>query len=169
VPAHANSCLAPVPPNLVRNNNFECDGINSSKLIKPITGWTAIGTSIGETSSFDPVLAGPSGFLAIGTVGKLGVVSQTLQTKIGQKYLFSFAFSSDGTPGNIFEAKWGTEIIFSAIGLAARSGWAAEDATVNYGFYVVATTTTTKISFSGEAGKSGAFVGIDYVIVQPAS
>src|SRR5690348_10761232 len=87
LPAYADSCLLPEPPNLVINSSFECDGINSSKLIRStrtglITGWKAKDNdpTVGETSSFDHTLIGHAEYLAICTVGKLGVVSKKIST-----------------------------------------------------------------------------------------
>jgi hypothetical protein len=80
---------------------------------------------IGETSSFDPILVGHAEYLAICTVSKLGVVSQTISTVPGQDYTFTFRFSSDGAERNFFQARWGNQVVMEADSMSFRPGWSA--------------------------------------------
>src|SRR5262249_31676946 len=111
--AYADNCAVPEPPNLVKNGSFECNGINSPRLVLPITGWTVKGNDprVGHTSLFDATLVGHAEYLAICTVGKLGVISQDINTVPGQGYTFTFSFSSDAAEGNFFQAKWGNQVV----------------------------------------------------------
>jgi len=167
VPVYADTCPLE-PPNLVKNSSFECDGINSSHLISPITGWTVNNTDIGETSFFDPVLVGHAEYLAICTVGKLGIVSQTISTVYGQSYTFTFTFSSDGAEGNFFQARWGNQVVMEADSMSFRPGWAKFNGSAEYSFIVTATSTHTKISFRGE-GNGTSCIGVDDVSVTPTA
>jgi hypothetical protein len=171
--------------NLVQNNSFEDDGVNVSNLICPITSWTGcVGINAGETAKHDPILVGHAGYLAIGTVGSLGYVSQSISTVIGQDYRFTFMFSSDGDPANRFQAKWGSTVLMDVSDTPFDPNWTFfgcpfindqqyESCVQNggggpayYQFDVVATSTTTTISFGGQGDASGnSYVGIDDVFV----
>jgi hypothetical protein len=174
-PAFAASCPLE-PPNLVRNASFECDGINAPKLIVPITGWKVAGGNIGETSSFDPILASNikplnpypshSSYLAICTQGSVGTVSQNISTISGHKYIFKFSFSSNGDAGNFFQANWGNEIVMQAKSMLFNTGWVTFNGGAEYDFVVTATSALTKISFQGK-GIKGSCIGVDDVSVVP--
>jgi hypothetical protein len=171
-----DSCKTPIAPNLVRNYSFECDGYNQNNLTTPIKHWSFQGANLGETSTFDPALQGHAAYLAIGTPGTFGVVSQVIDTVPGHTYTFSFAFVSDGDPGNVFEAKWGSELLMVVRGEAYRPGWAqwddtnnTEDRSVVYSFTVTATSDKTPIRFLGQSATGSSFVGVDDVYVIPTT
>jgi hypothetical protein len=166
--------------NLVQNASFEDDGFNSLGLICPATGMTGwsgcisnqvIPNQVGETSGYNPVLVGHAGYLFNGTVGTLGLVSQVITpTVIGQNYLFSFMFSSDGTPGNRFQALWGGNVVMDVTGSQFNPGWKSFDGTAVYYFLETATSTSTTIEFKGEGnGPSRIGVGVDDIDVEATS
>jgi|SRR5215472_3374771 len=161
--------------NLVQNASFEDDGIHSLGLICPatgMTGWSGCSPNqVGETSGYNPVLVGHAGYLFNGTVGTLGPVSQVIMpTVIGQNYLFSFTFSSDGTPGNRFQALWGGNVVMDVTGSKFNPGWTSFNGTAVYYFLETATSTSTTIAFKGEGnGPSRIGVGVDDIDVEPTS
>jgi FG-GAP-like repeat len=161
----------PLGTNLVLNASFENDGFNTSNLISPVSNWSGTPGNSGETSTKDPILGGHAEYLAIGTVGSLGMFSQTITTVPGRTYLFSFTFSSDGASGNQFRAIWNGNAVLTVPSTPPSStssynpGWASFDGSAIYGFAVTATSTSTTISFSGQ-GNGSSYVGVDDVSVQ---
>jgi hypothetical protein len=163
--------------NLVLNDSFEDDGNNLTSLFCPISDWTAslpcgTGTgemNAGETSLYDPGLDGHSGYLAIGTLGQLGEVSQAINTVAGQTYEFTFSFSGDGILDNQFEALWGGAVVMDVTDAPYDIDWGpgSGDSDV-YSFTETATATSTTIAFLAEGG-DGAFVGVDDVSVDPVN
>jgi hypothetical protein len=159
--------------NLVANPSFENDGGNTSALICPISDWSGCsGINAGVTATRDPILAGHFAYLAIGTVGSLGYVSQTISTVAGQKYAFSFEFSSDGAPGNRFQAVWDGAILIDVTDSAFNPGWPLFDGTDVLSFSVTADSAASTISFGGQ-GNGTSFIGVDGVgvdaVPEPAS
>ena len=155
-----DSQLTKEPPNLVYNNSFEDDGTNFTTLHTPISFWTTSGGRIGEgLNTADSKLAGPN-YLAIGTSGSLGTVSQVITTVIGQTYLFGFSYSSDGTSGNVFKALWNGTVETSVTGTAFDTGWGNYISNL---YTVTATGTQTTISFQGQSGNGSSFIGVDNV------
>jgi hypothetical protein len=132
-----------------------------------MTAWTGCeGKNAGETSTLDQILIGHAEYLAIGTIGQLGFVSQVLPTVVGQEYTFQFDFSSDGATGNRFQALWGAQVVMDESNSPFNPGWATFDGSATYRFTETATSTATTISFGGE-GNGTSFVGVDDVIVEP--
>ena len=166
--------------NLVLNDSFEDDGINSPTLISPVSNWTfslsPAAMNAGETSTFDPVLAGPNfppfgshgAYLAIGTNGSLGIVSQVVPTVPGQTYIFGFQFSSDGAAANQFQALWNATTVMQANGTPYNPGWSTYNGSATYTFTETAVSNATTISFAGE-GNGSSYVGVDGVFVMPMS
>jgi T5SS/PEP-CTERM-associated repeat protein len=160
--------------NLVQNDSFEDDGIGSSTLIVPVTDWTfslPVGAmNAGETSAFDPVLAGShASYLAIGTKGTVGLVSQVIPTVAGELYLFSFQFSSDGATGNEFQALWNSTVVMDATSAPYNNGgWSNYDGTAQFSFTETAVSSSTTIAFGG-MGNGASYVGVDGVFVTPIS
>jgi len=150
--------------NLVRNYSFEDDGFNTSSLKFPVSKWMTMGSNLGETSTLDPKLDGHAEYLAIGTVGSLGSVSQTFATVVGQKYTFQFSFSSDGAPGNRFVALWDGTAVMDVSNTAFNPGWSSFDGSATYTFTETAASTSTTISFEGQ-GSGSSYVGVDDVLV----
>ncbi|MGA9868782.1 MAG: hypothetical protein WBQ75_20330 [Acetobacteraceae bacterium] len=173
--------------NLVQNNSFEDDGINGDTLICPMTGWGGCaGINAGETANLDPILIGHGGYLAIGTVGTLGYVSQNIPTVIGQLYRFTFMFSSDGNPSNKFQALWDSNVLMDVSGTPYDPNWTffgcpfindpqyesciqgGHGGPAYYSFDITAASTLSTISFGGQGDRSGtSYVGIDEVFVTP--
>jgi hypothetical protein len=159
--------------NLVQNSSFEDDGMFSSNLICPISGWTGCsGINAGETSTYDSTLGVPGAmhaeYLAIGTVGGLGHVSQNIATIVGQTYRFTFQFSSDGDPTNRFRAMWGSNVLTDVTGAAFNPDWFNFNAgsTAYHSFDITATSATTTISFAAQGNARGtSFIGVDDVTV----
>ncbi|HEV2300310.1 MAG TPA: hypothetical protein VGR91_01960 [Stellaceae bacterium] len=166
VPAGAR-CMAQ-PPNLVVNSSFECDGVQTSNLVFPITGWSAEQPRIGETSTFNSILVGHLEYLAICAAGTLGVVSQSIETVPGQDYTFAFTFGSDGAEGNFFQAKWDDQVVMQAAGMRFKPGWITFDGSVEYSFIVTASSRRTRISLEGK-GNGRSCVGVDDVSVTPVN
>jgi hypothetical protein len=163
------------PTNLVENNSFEDDGAGMANLVVPVSRWTLsespLTINAGETTFHDPVLAGVT-YLAIGTVGHLGFVSQAIPTVAGQTYTFSFSFSSDGAAGNEFEALWNGSVIMNAANTPFNPDWnnlsLPDSGTAAYSFTEMATSSSTTIAFGG-MGNGSSYVGIDNVSVTPAT
>jgi len=151
--------------NLILNSSFEDDGFNNSNLRCPMSAWTGcVGINAGETSKVDPTLDGHAAYLAIGTSGSLGFVSQTIATTAGQNYLFTFDYSSDGASGNAFQAKFGGTVVMNLSGGAFNANWPNFNGGATHGFIVTATGSTTTVSFGGE-GNGSSFIGVDDVSV----
>jgi hypothetical protein len=153
------------PVNLLLNNSFESDGGNSTGLICPMSDWSGcLGINAGETSTLDPILVGHYEYLAIGTVGQLGFVSQTIPTVVGQTYQFTFVFSSDGAIGNSFEALWNGNVVMSATNTPFNPDWTDEGTMATdgaiYSFLETATSTSTTVAFGGE-GNGSSYIGVD--------
>jgi hypothetical protein len=192
--------LMATPPqaaaNLVQNNSFEDDGVNLAGLVCPMSNWSGcIGINAGETTFFASTIAALAAplfptYLAIGTPGRLGYVSQDIPTSGGQRYRFTFAFTSDGDPANRFQALWGGSVLMDVTGAPFNPGWISNSGGCPYisdpqyeaciqsggggpaffSFDVTALAPITTISFGGEGNASGtSFVGIDDVFVTPVA
>jgi hypothetical protein len=114
-------------------------------------------------SNFDSTLATHT-YLAIGIVGKLGFVSQVVHTTPGQRYTFSFEFSSDGATGNAFQALWNGNTVMQLAGPPFNPGWANFDGSDIQSFTETAVSSSAAIAFGG-MGTGSSYVGVDGVSV----
>jgi hypothetical protein len=154
--------------NLVQNPSFEDQVTNSFNTYCPISSWTGCdginAYNVAAASTLAPALAGHFGYLAIGTVGQLGYVSQILPTIAGDTYQFTFSFSSDGATPNNFQALWDGSAVMSASNSAFNPAWSGGAGSDTYSFLVSAASTSTTIAFGGE-GNGSSYVGVDDVLV----
>ena len=136
-----------IPTSLIQHNSFENDGISTLALISPIADWliSASSNNIGETATYDPLLAGHAEYLAIGTTGKLGVLSQTFATVPDQTYRFVF----DGASGNQFDAQGNNTVLMTSSSASFNPGWSRFDGRTTYTFIETANSTSPTISFGG--------------------
>jgi hypothetical protein len=134
--------------NLLTNGDFETGDF---------TGWNVAAnyTDVVSTSS---TLGGPQSgnyFAALGSVGSLGTVSQTVATSAGQNYDLSYWFASDGYGPNYFDVLWnGAQIGASAENNVGKFGWTP------FNFTVVGTGTDT-LTF--QERNDTAYQGLDHV------
>ncbi|MBI2680396.1 MAG: PEP-CTERM sorting domain-containing protein [Candidatus Solibacter usitatus] len=147
VPCFADIC-GDVSGNLVANCGFETGSFSS---------WTTDG--LNNTFVINEFNQGPNSgayFAALGNVGSIGTISQTLSTVIGQSYNISFYFSSDGGTPNSFAASFGSDVLYSATD-APASGYQL------LSFTETATSTSTVLSFSERNDPS--WLGLDDITV----
>ena len=125
--------------NIVVNGGFETGNFN---------GWT-------NNSSYNIVFGGPhhvggyaggvgphSGdyYAALGTVGSLVTLSQTLNTVAGQTYTLSYFMANDGNTPNEFKVQWNGSTLFDQTNIA-NQGY------TGYSFQVTATGATSTLAF----------------------
>jgi hypothetical protein len=127
------------------------------------TNWTVVDPS-GDTfvdNGSNTGLAPHSGtyFAALGPVGSVGYLSQSLTTAVGQSYLLSLWLNSpDGDTPNEFIVNWNGSTIYDQTNLPA-TGWR------NLQFVVTATGTNTVLQFGSRDDSS--YLGLDDVSVLP--
>lgn len=133
---------------IVGNGGFE---------MHDFTGWTV------TPPTFASVVTGVSHSgqwsARIGQVGSLALLSQTLLTTPGTKYLLSFWLNCDGETINEFTASWNGTTLFAQTNLPSTGGWS------NMQFVVTATGTTTALTFGFRDDPS--FIEFDDVSVVP--
>jgi hypothetical protein len=161
--------------NLVQNPSFEADAPNGPYvgLFSPVSGWTTVGGSIGEVSSTLPGYVGYK-FLAMGTAGSFGHISQVLNTTPGQQYVFGFNFSG-GSGSEVFSASWTNSnspgnsiVVLNSANTSYDPNWDKNSPLDNgrpngYTFVETATSTQTTIDFAVKT--DGSFVALDSVFV----
>ncbi len=151
-----------VSQSLVQNGGFETGDF---------TGWTLNGT--GGSDNFAAGSSGISGiaphsgsyYAALGQVGSLAYLSQTLATQPGQLYLVSLWLNSSASPysghkttPNEFSVSWNGTSIYDKVNIGV-TGW------VNLQFVVAATDTATILQFGGRDDPY--WLGLDDVSVTP--
>lgn len=128
------------------------------------TNWTVVDTSgntfVDNGSNYTGIVPHSGAYYAaLGPVGSLGSLSQTLTTDIGQSYLLSLWLNSpDGDTPNEFLVNWNGSTIFDQTNMPA-TGWR------NLQFVVTATGTNTLLQFQSRNDPS--FFGLDDVSVLP--
>jgi hypothetical protein len=134
--------------NLLTNGDFETGDF---------TGWN-VAASYTDVVSSSSTLGGPQSgnyFAALGTVGTLGTVTQTLSTAAGQNYDLSYWFASDGYGPNYFDVLWnGAQIGASVEDNVGKFGWTP------FSFTVVGTGMDT-LTF--QERNDTAYQGLDHV------
>jgi len=158
-PASITVTNAPVYSGLVLNGGFETGDF---------TGWTvsgAVSNNIdvfvdnGSQSGIKP-LSGQY-LAALGPVGSLSYLSQTVATSAGAAYLLSLWLDSpDGQRPNEFLVSWNGNTLFNETNLPPI-GW------TNLHFLVAATASNTVLSFGFRDDPS--YLGLDDVSIAPAS
>ncbi len=135
--------------NIVNNGGFETGDF---------TGWTLSGnTSFTLVACPGPPAAAEGNCLAfLGPVGSNGTLSQTLTTIIGQHYLFSFAFASDGGATSFFSASLGGVPLISLANPPASPFHL-----LSFDFLATSTTTALAFNFRDDPG----FLSLDNVSV----
>jgi uncharacterized repeat protein (TIGR03803 family) len=156
-PASIAATFAPVYSGLVLNGGFETGDF---------TGWTLSGSDTNDIFVDDGSQSGinpHSGnyLAALGPVGSVSYLSQTLATKPGAPYSLSFWLNSpDGLTNNEFLVSWGGQTLFDETNLPAIPGW------TNFQFSAVATGSNTVLQFGSEDDNS--YLGLDDISVVPA-
>jgi hypothetical protein len=170
--------LVHAAPNLIKNGDFE--QVSPTTFLPKVwtvndpqfsTGATVIVTQPGDTNTTNicwvavcpPVFAGTYS-MAFGTVGELGSISQSVQTKIGSHYTLSFDFLSDGGPDNEFKVTENSTVLFDGTDIPASNpatmfdpdtlstvGWSKSDYQLMT-FNFTATSSLTTITFAGQDG-----------------
>ena len=124
---------------LVVNGGFESGDFSP--------GWTVAGSF----TFVDPAIPGVGGaggfgthsggfYAAMGTVGPLGSISQTLSTTAGQSYTLDYWFASDGGTPNQFRVEWDGSPVFDQTDIPMQDY-------VEYTFTVTASTGSTVLEF----------------------
>jgi uncharacterized repeat protein (TIGR03803 family) len=155
-PASIAATVAPVYSGLVLNGGFETGDF---------TGWTVSGSDTNDIFVDDGSQSGinpHSGnyLIALGPVGSVSYLSQTLATKPGAAYSLSFWLNiPDGLTNNEFLVSWGGETLFDETNLPAIPGW------TNFQFSAVATNSNTVLQFGSEDDNS--YLGLDDISVVP--
>ena len=141
-----------VPFPIVTNGGFETSDLEA---------WTPSGVS-GTLISTNSLYASSGIYgLALGPVGGIGYLSQTVPTVPGQLYLLSCWFDTpDGLTPNNFQVSW-NGISLLNINNWLASGW------FNPQFFVKATSTNSTIQFGFQDDPS--YLGLDEITLQPAS
>src|SRR5438034_4094428 len=111
------------------------------------TGWT-VAASFTFVDPASPGVGGAGGFgthsgsfyAAMGSVGALGTISQTLSTTTGQTYTLDYWFASDGGTPNEFRVDWDGTTLFDQSNIPTH-------AYVEYTFAVTATSPSTVLTF----------------------
>jgi len=149
--------VVPVDSGLVLNGGFEAGDF---------TGWTLSGSDTNDIFVDDGSQSGinpHSGnyLAALGPVGSVSYLSQTLATTPGAVYSLSFWLDSpDGLTNNEFLVSWGGETLFDQTNLSEIPGW------TNLQFTVVATGSSTALQFGSRDDNS--YLGLDDISVVPA-
>jgi hypothetical protein len=138
--------------NIVINGGFETGNF---------AGWDVSGgfTVVDNTNHLGGF--GPHGgefYAALGTVGRMGSVSQLLNTTPGQMYTLDFFLANDGDKPNRFKVIWDGSLVFD------QKGIPRQDYT-EYTFQVTASGALTKLSFM-ERNDPG-YLSLDDVSVTP--
>jgi hypothetical protein len=141
---------------LVQNGGFET---------RDFTGWTLSGADTNDIFVDDGSRTGiepHSGnyLAALGPVGSLSYLSQTLPTTAGASYVLSLSLNSpDGATNNQFLVSWNGNTLLNKTNLAAI-GW------TNIQFKVTATGTNTVLQFGSRDDAS--YLALDDISVVPA-
>jgi uncharacterized repeat protein (TIGR03803 family) len=163
-PAFITTTNAAVYSGLVLNGGFGTGDFNS--------GWTVSGAPSNNINVFvdNGSQSGTTGITpysgeyvaALGPVGSLSYLSQTLATSAGANYLLSLWLDSpDGETPNEFLVSWNGTNVFNETNIPAIIGW------TNLQFLVAATATNTVLEFGFRDDFS--WLGLDQVSVTPVS
>jgi hypothetical protein len=140
--------------NLLTNGDFETGDA---------TGWTVTGVDVGVVGSGFDGMNAESGnyFMALGTVGVPGTISQTVSDTAGQALVLNYYYMSSGNAPSSFAADWdGVQIAGSAVSDAPASGY------VDYQFNVTATGSDTLTFLERD---DPAFDALDNVSLTPTA
>lgn len=122
-------------------------------------GWSAsdptFGTFVSPSGSEYSALSGDY-FAALGATGRLGSLSQTLNTVAGTTYTVNYFLASDGNAPNEFKAVWGGTVLSDLTNIAQQSY-------TEYRFTVTATSSLTTLTFF-ERNDNG-YLSLDDVLV----
>jgi uncharacterized repeat protein (TIGR03803 family) len=156
-PASISTTVAPVSSGLVLNGGFETGDF---------TGWTLSGSDTNDIFVDDGSQSGinpHSGnyLAALGPVGSVSYLSQTLATTPGAVYALSFWLNSpDGFTNNEFLVSWDGQALFDQVNLSEITGW------TNLQFTVVAAGSSSVLQFGARDDNS--YFGLDDISVAPA-
>ncbi|BAY13591.1 DUF642 domain-containing protein [Calothrix sp. NIES-2098] len=140
-----------VAANIVTNGSFESPDIPtpSFKIFPSIPGWSLSPGSKGIGIEVQDNIAGKpfegNQFVELDSNGVTGIF-QDLATVIGQKYKLEFAFAPrQGVADNRLNIFWGDNLVDS---LSANGAGAAKTKWQTFAYELVATSTTTRLSFN---------------------
>ena len=139
---------------MILNGSFEDGGGG-------LLGWRVIDPSSGTfaaVSSADYPSHSGSYFTALGAVGTLGSITQSIKTNPGASYQLTFFVASDGEVSNEFRVDWDGKIIFDQTDLV-------EQPYQQITLIVQASTTQTNLSFLGR--NDNGFLSLDDIDLTP--
>jgi len=139
-----------INPNLVQNGGFEAGNLTS-------WGGNMLGASVLTSPAY--VHSGAYG-AALGPVGSLGYLSQTLVTTTGLNYLVSLWLDNLGATPNEFQVTWNGNTLFDGLNMAPF-GW------TNLQFVVTATSASSTLQFGFRQDPS--YLGLDDISVTPTN
>lgn len=146
------SCHNGFAQNLVTNGDFEAG---------TLLGWAGTGAVNLNNIPSDPFNYGlpVNGTYAAGFGDAIGDdISQDIPTVIGQDYLLTFKFASDGGALNFFQVNWDSALLYYETSIPENLFLIA------HSYTVTATSTLTKLRFTG-ANPNGLYLSLDDVSV----